>query len=132
MPCGLSGFKMPLLLLFIACFCATKVSAAEKLILKDQHQWPAKYSHINGNAGDTKDIVFSSAKVTVDQQLISSPKISIDKQTIVYVPKNAKIQALPKAYTAPALGKEVKRYYTEGLGSYALWALLIGLAGLSR
>ena len=60
--------------------------------------------------------------------MLDMPKITVDENTIIYVPATAVVRAKPKVYTHPELANEVQKFYMQGVGNYAFWATLIGIA----
>ena len=90
--------------------------------------WPKELKQISGEI-ETREIVFSSRNITIDaQELLKPTIIKVDENTVIYVPSTAHVRAKPKVYTHPELADEVESFYLQGVGNYAFWATLIGVA----
>ena len=105
---------------------APHVSAEDGYVIQPG-QWPMQLSQVNGEQG-TQQIVFSSQHIVVETNMLETPKIFIDKNSVVYAPSSAVVRAKPKVYTHPELADEVQKFYLQGVGNYAFWATLIGIA----
>lgn len=112
-------------ILFLMLFTVATHAAEEGSVTPGT--WPDTLVHVDGE-GDTKQILFSSRNIVVDKSDVVTPIIKVDKNTVIYAPAGAKVRAKPKVYTHPELSDEVQRFYTEGVGNYAFWATLIGVA----
>lgn len=93
-----------------------------------QGNWPTELKLIQGKPNKAQKIVFSTEKIVVEEKIIESNVIAIDEHTRVYVPKGSKIFAQPKVYQHPELSDEVQKFYVQGIGNYAFWAFMVGLA----
>ena len=96
-------------------------------LLVEPGVWPNELNSVS--AGDQrKSLVFSSRHIVVEKRWIEPTTVVINKNTVLYVPSQATVRAKPKVYTHPELAEEVKMFYNQGVGNYAFWATLIGIA----
>lgn len=134
MPCGFLHSKMntikniPIFLcLFSNLFLVTPVFSSESAVI-GVGEWPESATTINGSESKSENIIFSNKKIKIYKENIQQSIIYIDQNTVVYAPENAKVRAESKVYTHPELSEEVKKFYTQGLGTYAFGAIMIGVA----
>ncbi len=118
---------MKLLIVITALFFSS-FTWAEKVNIIEAGIWPNDLKQINGEA-ETREIVFSSRNITIDaQELLKPITIKVDENTVFYVPSSVRVRAKSKVYTHPELADEVESFYVQGVGNYAFWATLIGVA----
>jgi len=130
MRCGYWRYRSVIvkLILLLTALLFSSVTWAEKTNVIEAGVWPNTLKKISGEK-ETREIVFSSHSITIEaQELLKPMTIKVDDNTVIYVPSGAHVRAKPKVYTHPELADEVESFYLQGVGNYAFWATLIGVA----